>query len=416
MQIAYQHANDPVPAPSAKNPAVPAELDDLVLWATAKNPDQRPKDAREMLDRLVEAEKAIRGESTGFQPTMVLAPAYGPETATGDTQIINPAIRQQVAASTPSTVDALTASASRRRAKGWWLFALVILLAALAGGTGWYFGSGPGSLVLVPNVAGKTPTAATAQLKDLGFQTALGQEYSTTIQQGLVANTDPEPGHSITRGSTVTIKVSQGPRPITVPALAGHPVDEAKNLITQSGAVVGDIAQQFDAKAPAGVVLAAGRATDGSDISGGGPYLEGSKVNLAVSAGPVPDVSGQSVDAAKAALQKVGLLTAPGPENYSDTVDKGNVIAAQPQHEGPVRPGDTLLLETSKGPEPVAVPDVVGKTWEVAKKTLTDAGFTLKYSPIADVAPPAFVVSKISPAAGTLQPKGSTITVNFAGF
>ena len=34
MQIAYQHANDSVPAPSAKNPKVPAELDELVRWAT----------------------------------------------------------------------------------------------------------------------------------------------------------------------------------------------------------------------------------------------------------------------------------------------------------------------------------------------------------------------------------------------
>ena len=47
MQIAYQHANDSVPAPSSKNPAVPAELDELVLWATARDPEERPRDARE---------------------------------------------------------------------------------------------------------------------------------------------------------------------------------------------------------------------------------------------------------------------------------------------------------------------------------------------------------------------------------
>ena len=63
MQIAYQHANDSVPTPSAKNPTVPAELDDLVLWATARDPDERPHDAREMLDRLIEAEKSIRGDA-----------------------------------------------------------------------------------------------------------------------------------------------------------------------------------------------------------------------------------------------------------------------------------------------------------------------------------------------------------------
>jgi serine/threonine protein kinase len=40
FQIAHQHANDTVPTPSTKNPRVPAELDELVLWATAR--DARP--------------------------------------------------------------------------------------------------------------------------------------------------------------------------------------------------------------------------------------------------------------------------------------------------------------------------------------------------------------------------------------
>lgn len=412
MQIAYQHANDAVPAPSAKNPAVPAELDELVLWATEKDPDRRPRDAREMLDRLLEAEKSLRGEAV-LQPTVVLPPAF--EVDAGETQIINPAIRQQVAASTPAATDTLTKAAAKRRSKGWWLFALVILLAGVAAGTGWYFGAGPGSLVAVPNVVNTAPDAAAARLVKLGFKTTQAPEYSTTIAKGMVSSTDPAAGVHAANGSTVTLRVSQGPKPVDIPALAGKSLDEAKSLITGVGAKVGETAQQFDAKVPANTVISATRADTGADLSGGGSYFEAAAVNLVVSAGPIPDVAGKSVEDASAALSKVGLLTSAGPQSYSDTVPEGAVISAQPQHE-PVRPGDTLLLETSKGPEPVAVPDVVGKNWADAKKALTDAGFQLKYSAIADVAPSAFVVSKISPGANTKQPKGSTITVNFAGF
>ncbi len=411
MQIAYQHANDAVPSPSSKNPAVPAELDELVLWATEKDPDRRPKDAREMLDRLIEAEKSIRGEAA-LQPTMVLPPAFPVED--GDTQIINPAIRQQVAATTPTATDTLTRAADKRRAKGWWLFILVILLAGVAGGTGWYFGSGPGSLVQVPQVSGKAPTAAAAQLQKLGFHTKLGQEYSTTVDKGLVSSTDPGAGAAAGRGSTVTLRVSQGPRPITIPALAGLPLDQAEAKIRGVKAEVGTVTKQFDSDVDTGSVISAAKA-DGGDLSDGGSYFEAAKVNLVVSAGAIPDVAGKSVDDASAILKKVGLLVAPGPESYSDTVDKGLVISAQPQQK-PVHPGDTLLLETSKGPEPVPVPDVVGKTWDVAKKALKDAGFDLKYSQIADLAPSAFVVSKTSPSAGTEVTKGSTVTVSFAGF
>ncbi|MFF9562136.1 Stk1 family PASTA domain-containing Ser/Thr kinase [Leifsonia sp. NPDC014704] len=412
MQIAYQHANDAVPAPSSKNPAVPAELDELVLWATEKDPDRRPRDAREMLDRLLEAEKALRGEAV-LQPTMVLPPAY--EIDQGDTQIINPAIRQQVASSTPAAATTLTAAATKRRSKGWWLFALVLVLAGVAAGTGWYFGAGPGSLVAIPNVVNKAPDAAVSQLQKLGFKTAQAPEYSTTVAAGMVSSTDPGAGVPAGRGSTVTLRVSQGPKPVTIPPLAGTTIDTAKSAITGVGAKVGTVAEQFDAKVPANTVISATRADNGADISGGGNYFEAASVNLVVSVGAIPDVAGKSVEDASAILSKVKLLTSAGPESYSDTVEDGDVISAQPQHE-PVRPGDTLLLETSKGPEPVTIPDVAGKTWDVAKKALTDAGFKLKYSAIADVAPNAFVVSKVSPAGGTQAPKGSTITVNFAGF
>jgi len=52
LQIARQHASDMVPMPSAKNPKVPAELDELVAWATSRDPEQSPRDARAMLDKL----------------------------------------------------------------------------------------------------------------------------------------------------------------------------------------------------------------------------------------------------------------------------------------------------------------------------------------------------------------------------
>ncbi|MFE4951459.1 Stk1 family PASTA domain-containing Ser/Thr kinase [Leifsonia sp. NPDC056665] len=412
MQIAYQHANDAVPAPSSANPAVPPELDELVLWATEKDPDRRPTDAREMLDRLLEAEKSIRGDVV-MQPTMVLSPAF--DIADGDTQIINPAIRQQVASSTPTATDTLTQAARRRRGKGWWLFALVLVLAAVAGGTGWYFGSGPGSFVTVPNVVSQAPATAATTLTNLGFKTVQAQEYSITVPTGQVSSTDPKAGASANRGSTVTVRVSQGPKPVTIPALAGASLDAAKSAITGTGAKVGDVAQQFDAKVPANTVISATRASDGSDISGGGGYFQAAAVNMVVSVGPIPDVTGKSVSSATAALEKVGLHATAGPQSYSDTIDKNDVISAQAQSQ-PVRPGDTLALETSRGPAPVPVPDVVGQTWDKAKATLQAAGFQLNYSPAADLLPGGFVVSKVSPSPGTEAPKGSTITVNFAGF
>src|SRR6202000_1791676 len=98
----------------------------------------------------------------------------------------------------------------------------------------------------------------------------------------------------------------------------------------------------------------------------------------------IPDVSGKSISDAQAALSAVGLKTATGSQSYSDTVPNGDVISVAAQKDGPVRPGDTLLLNTSKGPQLFPVPNVVGMTRDTAKAALTSAGFTPKYDTVWD--------------------------------
>ncbi|MFZ2964335.1 MAG: protein kinase, partial [Rhodoglobus sp.] len=84
MQIAYQHANETVPKPSARNGKVPPELDELVLWATSRDPEQRPKDARAMLDRLYETHSALMTAHpvTGATQRTMVMPSAAAITAT----------------------------------------------------------------------------------------------------------------------------------------------------------------------------------------------------------------------------------------------------------------------------------------------------------------------------------------------
>lgn len=59
MQIAYQHANSDVPAPSLKSPDTSPELDELVVWATQRDPEKRPRDAMEAIDYLQRVRKGL---------------------------------------------------------------------------------------------------------------------------------------------------------------------------------------------------------------------------------------------------------------------------------------------------------------------------------------------------------------------
>ena len=58
-----------------------------------------------------------------------------------------------------------------------------------------------------------------AALEDLGLEVATpnGQEYSVEVPAGMVSSTDPDVGASVVRGTEVTINVSLGAKPTTVP-------------------------------------------------------------------------------------------------------------------------------------------------------------------------------------------------------
>ncbi|MCU1576903.1 MAG: pkaF [Leifsonia sp.] len=413
MQIAYQHANDAVPTPSSKNPTVPAELDELVLWATAKDPDHRPHDARVMLDRLIDVEKAIRGESepSGIQRTMVMPPAYSPGLADAETQILNPAVRQQVAASAPGSVAVLTKSAGKRRGKGWWLFLLVILLAGAAGGAGWYFGAGPGSMVVIPKVATMTPAAATTTLTKLGFTVKLGSEYSTTVAKDLVSGTAPVAGRAAAKGSAVTIVVSLGPQSLPVANVVGQPEAAARAAFARF-TVAGKSIQQFSSTAAKGTVL---QALDASGKPLGAQYPDKAGITLVVSAGPIPDVAGKSVASATAILKAAGLAAAPGQQDFSDTIASGLVIKVIPAGD-PVRVGDSVTLNISRGPDLVPVTDVSGKTISAAQAALQAAGFKVTVDTNVPQGAlwsnPALPIKSVEPAVGTPIKRGSTVIIH----
>jgi beta-lactam-binding protein with PASTA domain len=430
MQIAYQHANDTVPAPSLENPRVPAELDELVLWATAREADERPRDARALLNEVLAVRAKLDADAynapTVAQRTMVMPPAAAapPRGDTSETQVLAPA-RRNVAPSVSSAVDDLASRSRKRRGRGWWVAALIIVLVAAAGGTGWYFGLGPGANVSIPNVAGDTVPTATTALTKAGFRPVTAPEGrfdpDPNIAAGNVSGTTPRIGTSVAKGAKVMIIPSKGPAQLPIPILAGLPESQAKAAVRSAKFVVGTSIEQFDPKVPKHTVIDF-QGSDGTSLLKKSTYSENRPISLVVSAGPLPDVSGLSVSDAEARLLKAGLKSEAGSAAYSPTVKAGMVIQIDPQTNGAgvgrmFRIGDPspVLLITSRGPEMVLVPNVLGQTWAKAKATLSAAGFALHYDPNADkgIAPNIATVTKVSPGAGQSVEKGATLTITF---
>jgi serine/threonine-protein kinase len=460
MQIALMHAHDPMPTPSEKNPAIPEQLDDLVLWATSKEPDERPTDAREMLERLRTAEIEIVGtrpSSNATQRTMVLpADTFDADLDQAQTQVLEERRRTDpvntVGAGTARTTlvgaaagagvgaasgagapagattvygssvgspggpkppqgpkDKLARKAKARRRRGFWIFALVLVVAAALGGGAWYFGAGPGAMTSIPDVAGQAPDAAIAALSELGLEATPQNQSSVTVPQGTVIGTDPSSGSSVRNGSAVSVLVSTGPANLPVPTLNGLAEADARAAIEAAGFTVGETQQQFITDVPSGIV-AASLGTDGAQV--GAEYPEQAPITLVVSLGAVPDVVGKTPDEARATLEAVGLVGVNGAEDFNEDVPEGQVYEAVVPGD-PVRPGDTVTLNISRGPAPVAVPDVVGMTWDKAKPLLEEAGFSLDYNFGADLAPGLVRVTGTSPSAGTMAPRGSSLSISF---
>jgi serine/threonine-protein kinase len=420
MQIAYQHANDSVPPPSNVNPRVPAELDELVLWATARDPEERPRDARVMLEQLRDTETllhtALPTAATAVQKTMVLPSA---RQLTAETQVLGartPAPPQETGPVSPNAAKLRTTSDARRR-RGWVAFVLVLALAIAAGGTGWWFGAGPGAHETIPiSIIEQQPDAARAALTALGIEVAeeLEHDYSVEIAEGLIMGSDPEPGSSVRKGSTVTLIVSDGPAPTQIGVLAGLTLSQAAAAIDAAGLLMDENPGYVFSEQDKDVVLTA--SVGDTDVSQGAEGLfKGQQVELTVSAGRLPAIQGMSFEDAAAALADVEVSVESAPQqDYNDDVPEGAVIGIV--GDDPVHPGDTVLLNVSRGPTPVDVPDILGRKWIEARDALSAVGLKFEYwnatsRVLGESGIDEVTVERVSPDVGTSVPKGSVIRV-----
>ena len=384
VQIAYQHANSTVPAPSSLVKETPAAVDRLVSWATAKLPVDRPTDAGEMLVKvtaLIADLKAGNADKTtvmDFAPidsnaTQVIDPvarAAEELPATGSfqtTETIFDASSTQVL--TPLSAEFEPQALEKFQGKiGLRLTLITLLVVLLSSGAGWWFGSGPGALGVVPTLTSRTVTSAESALVALSPKISLVNENSSTVTKGLVIRTEPAAGSYLAKGSDLKLFVSLGPKLIAAPSLKGLNVAEATAKLIGAGFKLGPVKSWFDAN-PIGQVY------DylGSD---GVPIPEGSSVGLEVSLGPIPVVSGIDQAIAVTAIEATGLKISSIQQEFSDTVAPGKAIGLVPQTK-PLGAGGSVQLLVSKGPNLVIMPTVIGETVLAAKALLESAGLTV---------------------------------------
>ena len=287
----------------------------------------------------------------------------------------------------------------------------VLALAGLAAGVGWWFAAGPGSTVTIADVRGETVEAARAILDEQGVLVAdaLGERYDLEIEPGRVVGTDPQAGETIDRETPVTIIVSLGPEPTTVPSVLGLAEADARAELVAAGFVIDESIRQFDGDVADGSVIAL-LDVDQIALEAGADSFKGTTVILVVSVGPVPEVRGLTVEAAQAALsarELTGIVG--GTSEFDNDVALGDVLRVEPTAEGPIRPGATLTIIVSRGPDLVEVPNVVGRSINDAVAALEAAGFRVE---LDTNVPPGLRGSQLAPVQSTNPAGGERILRN----
>lgn len=441
VNIAYRHANDNVPPPSEKQPDLPRELDDLVVWSTERDPEDRPADAGAMLAALRQAERDIvSSDGVTAPPATRLVPvATDPSTqlfaethgATGDADWENlttptdpsriedalgaeslAALRQDASATgaSPHAAVRLEKINRQKRRSGLVAAIVVTLLVVLAAGIGWWQGFGPGSYLAAPAVIGQSQEEATAQIAAQGFSVGeVTEESSLEAPVGTVISMTPGPDTRLAPESVIDLVISSGPEILTVPALSGLTLEDAAAAIETAGFIYDEATNimQFDDSVAEGTVL-----YGTNEVGEALPVTmaEQEPIRLVVSAGELPQVAGYGQTVAIEMLEGAGLEANLAWSAYSSTVPQGVIISATPTTD-PVRPGDTIDLVTSLGPEMAKVPDVKGQTGASAVSALEGAGFTVVHG----VTDPQLATCKVtaqSPAAGEEAELGSAVNIN----
>jgi beta-lactam-binding protein with PASTA domain len=127
----------------------------------------------------------------------------------------------------------------------------------------------------VPNVTGLQEQQAVQQLQNAGLQTAV-RRVPSSRPKGTVLSQSPDAGVVAASGTTVTLTVSNGVKPIVVPSVVGQTQGEAVNTLTGLGLKT-DLNNVSSAR-PAGTVVAQ-KPASGKEVP------KGSTVTLNVSTG-----------------------------------------------------------------------------------------------------------------------------------
>jgi serine/threonine protein kinase len=324
--VAYQHISEAPVAPSTLNPRVSPSLDSVVLHSLAKDKFERFQTAAEFRHDLEDASaggipprKAPVGD---FNATLF---GVNPTTTAGS----DAALRQR---STPN--DERGMRTQTRPPVAWIWVGIMAVAVILVAVVFWVINLPPANIgnelsVKVPSVSGQLYSGGAESIKSSGLNTIKLDQPSSTVDVGRIISTDPAGGQKVAKGADVTIYVSSGKTPTTVPSLSNLTLEAAKAALTARNLAFGTSTPEHSPTVASGTVIR-------SDPAASTAVKEGDVINLVVSDGliTVPPVIGADISDANTQLGALQLSINAVPDSgcTGGKVSTQSLTGEQPQH------------------------------------------------------------------------------------
>lgn len=198
-----------------------------------------------------------------------------------------------------------------------------------------------------PSLVGARPSEAYAAAARMGLRlTVDGRRHDPTIPAGVVCAQEPAPGNAIKSSRALRVIVSLGPRRVSVPAVAGRLLREARVLLDRAGLSEFRVVTAEDITPEGTVIL---QDPPPGEVDARQPV----RPTLLVSRGPasadyvMPDLIGRPAAPVLAALQQAGLRIADLTYREYPGAAPGVVLKQSPQAGFRVTPRTIVTVEVN---------------------------------------------------------------------
>ena len=327
VAIALHHMNTEPTPPIERNPRVTPALNEIILKAIRKKPEDRYQSAREFYDDL---SLALVYPEGGFIRDAKKKDAEGKD---GTEQP-----KKENDHSGKKKAKLLNAKKHIRSLK-WALMGLCTAMILLLCATAFVLTGGTRRLS-VPEVVNTNLDAATARLESMGLSLEVAEKvYDDNTLPGTIVEQKPQQGTQVKNGETVSVVVCLGPESAAVPDLDGMTQEEATNALAPLGLHVGVVTHRQDSDAPRGTVI--------EQYPEQGEVLEnGGTVDLTLSDQPlmrdVPNVLGKTLEETRQWLKEYDLQLGDVHYEYATGYDVGEVFRQSPESGTQLRQGDSV--------------------------------------------------------------------------